>query len=239
VRSIARRLADHGHGLEEFFLVGLGYAKGDTPEYSRRRDYTPTANGDKDATSDMPGKPPVYGQAEAYRRFIANEVFPFLARNYRLDMTRKIYAGGSYGGLLGAQILLSAPDMFEAYILISPSLWFDRKLTLTTEKEYAANHRDLPAKVFLAVGAFETIHPGSPDLRYNHSIDLVRDTLALQTQLKSRRYPGLTVQSEILPEENHLTVYPAAITRGLLWALLPARADADEPLLQHSAGSEP
>ncbi|NYE64137.1 putative alpha/beta superfamily hydrolase [Duganella sp. 1224] len=31
-----------GVGIPPFILVGLSYAVGDTPEYSRRRDYTPT-----------------------------------------------------------------------------------------------------------------------------------------------------------------------------------------------------
>ena len=37
--------------------------------------------------------------------------------------------------------------------------------------------------------------------------------------LRSRRYPGLRIESEILPDEDHLTVLPRTITHGLLWAL--------------------
>ncbi|MGO4703498.1 RHS repeat-associated core domain-containing protein [Dyella sp. 2RAB6] len=83
IRSIARRVGDHGDGLRDFILIGLSYAKGDTPKYSRNRDYTPTAKGPSSADSDMPGRAPLYGEAESYRRFIAEEVFPFVASHYR------------------------------------------------------------------------------------------------------------------------------------------------------------
>ena len=221
VRSIARRVGDHDRGLEDFVLVGLSYAKGDTPEYSRRRDYTPTANGDKDAVSDMPGRRPVYGGAEAYRRFIAEEVFPFIARTYRVDMKRRIYAGHSYGGLFGAYILLTEPTMFDGYIISSPSLWFDDQFLLARERDYISTHQDLPARVFLAVGAYETINTNSGDKRYNTTVDLVRDLKAFETRLRARRYPGLHIESTVLADEDHLTVYPSAITRGLLWAFPP------------------
>ncbi|MFC5743120.1 alpha/beta hydrolase [Dyella tabacisoli] len=223
IRSIATRVGDHGSGLEEFVLVGLSYAKDETPTYSRQRDYTPTPNGptSKDAVSDMPGRSPVYGEAEAYRKFIADEVFPFVAKNYRVDMHRKIFSGHSYGGLLGVQMLLTEPTMFERYIISSPSLWFDNKVMLARERDYAAAHKDMPADVLMMTGGYETINPASKDKRYNHTRDMVRDMQTFEAQLKSRHYPGLHIESQTIADEDHLTVYPDAITHGLLWALPP------------------
>ncbi len=222
LRSLAARVGDHGAGLEDFVLVGLSYAKGDTPAYSRRRDYTPTVPSDDDYVSDMPGRAPEFGQAGAYRRFIADEVFPLVAANYRVDMKRKIFAGHSYGSLLGTDILLSEPTMFEKYILSSPSLWFDNKVALAKEGAYAREHGDMVAEVFLAVGEYEAVMPGSGDRRYSTTEDLLRDMQLLQKQLESRHYPGLRIQSQVLAGENHLTGNPVAYTRGLQWALPPA-----------------
>jgi hypothetical protein len=53
VRAIADRLHKHAH-LEEAIVVGLSYAKGDSPTTSRRRDYTPTTPRAGGYTSDMP-----------------------------------------------------------------------------------------------------------------------------------------------------------------------------------------
>lgn len=222
VRSITRRVGDQGRGLEEAVIVGLSYADGDTPEFSRRRDYTPTPNGPKSSTtSDMPGRKPVHGEAEGYRRFIADQVFPLVARTYRVDMNRKIFAGHSYGSLLGVHMLLTEPTMFQRYILSSPSLWYDHRVMFVREQAYARGHKDLPAKVFLTIGGFETVKPGSNDPRYNKDDDMVADTLAFERVLKSRNYPGLEVQAMVIPDEDHLTVNPVSYTRGLVWALKP------------------
>ncbi len=219
IRALAPRIGAHGEKLQDFILVGLGYAKGDTPEYSRRRDYTPSVRGSKDAVSDMPGRAVVFGEAEGYRQFVAGEVFAYIASHYRADMSRKIFAGHSYGSLFGAHVLLTAPAMFDDYILGSPSLWFDDRLLFARERAYAAAHRDLHANVYIANGAFETRNPRSHDPRYAKDDDMIADTQAFARALVSRRYPGLHLHTDVIADEDHLTVAPAIITRGLMWSL--------------------
>lgn len=220
-RAIAARVIGHSKDLPEFILVGLSYAKGDTAEYSRRRDYTPSVNGGKGLTSDMPGREPAFGEAEAYREFLADEVFKFVASNYRADMKRKIFAGHSYGSLLGVHVLLKNPDMFEGYILGSPSLWYDDDLMFTREKEYAATHKDLSATVYLGVGALEGRAPKNHpvDARYSTDGDMVDDLKRFSKALSLRHYAGLRLKADVIVDENHLTVAPILITRGLLWTL--------------------
>lgn len=209
-RALAARVGAHGQGLEEFILVGLSYAKGDTPTFSRNRDYTPGPVLDTKYKSDMLGREPLYGEAEGYRRFIASSVFPLIAQHYRADMDRKIFSGHSYGGLLGLHVLLTEPSMFSHYILGSPSLWFGKRLMYEREKQYAATHKDLKANVFFAVGGLET---------GKGKDDMVGDMKQFETLLKSRRYPNLHTQSKVLADEDHLSVAPMIMTRGLKWAL--------------------
>ena len=219
IRSLTPRLGKGSFGLEEFIVIGLSYAKGETSEYSRRRDYTPNDKAEPGLQSDMPGRKPAFGEAEGYRRFIADTVFPFVAKQYRVDMSRKVFAGHSYGSLLGTHILLTEPTMFTHYILGSPSFWYGDKVMFEREKAYNASHKDLPAHVFFAVGGLETVKPGSKDARYNERNDLVRDMHAFEKILKSRRYASLRVQSQVLDGEDHLSVGPNITTRGLKWAL--------------------
>lgn len=214
IRAIGKRVGDHGDGLEEFILVGLAYAKGDTPEYSRRRDYTPGASADTRLTSDMPGRAVLHGQAEGYRRFIAADVFPLIAKRYRADMTRKIFAGHSYGSLLGLHILFTEPSMFDQYILGSPSLWFGKRMLFEREQAYAATHKDLKARIYFGVGGLETVGPGNRN-------DMVADMRLFEKLLASRHYPGLRMESRVFAGEDHLSVAPAIITRGLKWVLPP------------------
>jgi predicted alpha/beta superfamily hydrolase len=221
VRAIGRRVGDHGHGLEDFILVGLSYAKGDSPAYSRRRDYTPTPRGPASAGADESGRMPVHGGAEAYRGHLQSEVFPLIARTYRVDMRRKVFAGHSYGALLGAHILFTDPAMFSHYILGSPSLWYDRGVMFGREAAYASGHRDLPADVFLGIGAYERANAASGDPRFDDEGDMVGDMLRFRRALGSRRYPGLSLEATVIDGEDHLTVAPVIITRGLRRALPP------------------
>ncbi|MET0937109.1 MAG: alpha/beta hydrolase-fold protein [Luteibacter sp.] len=219
IRSIARRLADHGDGTEDFILAGLSYAVGDTPVYSRRRDYTPTDRDAHDLTSDMPGRPVLHGEAEGYREFIKDDVFPMIASTYRADVSRSIYAGHSYGGLLGYDILIHDPAMFSQYILGSPSLQFNRGVEFTRMHEALASRKDLPAKVLVVLGGFETLSKDKSDKRYNTDTDMIGDNRRFIAQLQAKHYPGLRVDMLTVPGEDHLTVFPMIITRGIIWAL--------------------
>jgi predicted alpha/beta superfamily hydrolase len=220
-RAIEARVTGHSQELPEFILVGLGYGKGDTPEYSRRRDYTPSAHGVRGATSDMAGRPVAFGEAEGYRRFVADEVFPFVASHYRADMHRKVFAGHSYGSLFGAWVLTTAPEMFDGYVLGSPSLWYDDYLLAARERAFAGAHKDLAARVYLGAGEFEARAPKSRahDARFSTDSDMVADMQAFGRALASHRYPGLRLRTDVIAGEDHLTVAPALITRGLLWTL--------------------
>jgi predicted alpha/beta superfamily hydrolase len=214
VRNIAQRLAKHA-GVEEAIVVGLSYAKGDTGMYSRRRDYTPTMTRTSGLVSDMPGRAPTFGEADAYGRFIATEVFTMVAAHYRADMGRKVFIGHSYGSLLGLQVLLSRPDTFEHYILGSPSLWYDRGVMFDREKDYAKGHRDMAASVYFGIGGRETLATGQKRSRTEEDADMVADLRDFDAALKSHRYPGLKTRLEVFAGEDHASVFPFLLTHGL------------------------
>lgn len=214
IRSISKRVNLEGPQVEEFILVGLSYAEGDDGMTSRRRDYTPTAAGTRGARDQ------VHGGGAAYQTYVRDQVLPFVEDRFHADPARRVFMGHSYGSLLGAQILFTQPELFSGYILGSPSLWYDDRHMLKVEADYARTHRDLRAKVFLYIGGYETVRPGP---RYNRTEDMVADVATFERNLKSRNYPGLTVTSEVLEGEDHLTVFPAGLTHGLLH-MLPAPA---------------
>lgn len=213
VREIARRLNGEGPQVEEFILVGLSYANGDDPKLSRNRDYTPTANGPKRAPAGSD-----HGHGAAYQAYLRDQVKPFIAGRYRTDPKRALFLGHSYGGLLGAQILFTEPDLFSGYILGSPSFWFDDRHIFLLESAYAAKHRDLAAKVYLYVGEHES-------LRHRRRVEMVGDNRAFEALLKKRAYPSLSLKSDVLNDEDHVSVAPRGFTHGLKF-LLPARRAA-------------
>lgn len=214
IRAISRRVGDEEQGLEDFLIIGLSYAEGDGPKYSRNRDYTPTPT-----TSAQAAKSGPYGEAEAYRVYIRDQVIPFIEGKFRTDPARRMYMGHSYGALLGAHTLFTEPAMFSHYILGSPSLWYANQHMMKVEEAYAAKAKDLPANVFMYMGSYEAARPGDP--RYNQDSDMVADMLTFERRLKSRNYPSFSVASVVLDEENHMSVFPPGLTRGLQRFLPP------------------
>lgn len=213
IRQIARRVNLEGPVIEEFILVGLSYAKGDGGADSRRRDYTPTPNGPRNSAGS------VHGGGAAYQTYLKTQALPFVDQKFRTDSARRVLLGHSYGGLLGAQIMFTDPTLFSGYVLGSPSFWYDKRHMMKMEADYARTHRDLPAEVFMYVGGFEG--PG-PTARHSSDADMVGDMRTMERLLKSRAYPGLSVQSTVLENEDHLTVAPVGFTRALM-AVLPAK----------------
>ena len=85
----------------------------------RKRDFTyPTT-----ITEDKI-KYPTTGHSDVFIAFLEKELQPFVEKNYKAN-TEKTIIGQSLGGLLATEILLKKPFLFNTYIIISPSLWWD------------------------------------------------------------------------------------------------------------------
>lgn len=69
---------------------------------------------------------PTAGGADAFLRFLTDELAPLVEREYR-TVPFRILVGHSFGALFNAYALLEDPDAFQAHIAISPSLWWDER----------------------------------------------------------------------------------------------------------------
>ena len=56
------------------------------------------------------------------------------------------------GGLLAVHILITRPDMYQAYIAASPSLWWDNRSTLHRAQDFFATHAELNKTFFFDLG---------------------------------------------------------------------------------------
>jgi predicted alpha/beta superfamily hydrolase len=112
-------------------------------------------------------------------------------------------------------VLLTRPDIFEHYILGSPSLWYDRGIMFDRERDYAKAHKDLPASVFFGIGGRETLAAGKKRSRSEDDADMVADVKDFNKALKAHRYPGLKTRVEVYADEDHASVFPFLLTHGL------------------------
>ena len=195
--SGATRLLMNSGKMKEVIIVGISYSKGSRGPSSRIRDYT--------HIEDTRWKYQT-GQANEYSNFIEKSVFPYIEKNYRVSDSRT-YVGNSLGGLFGAYIFFTKPNMFNNYILGSPSVWFKDNDILKTKTKANLNQH----KVFIAVGANETIELDSPQ----H--DMVKGAKELELKVLSEHYPNTKVKFLTIQEANHETAFPTTVTQGIYW----------------------
>ncbi|MCF6443057.1 alpha/beta hydrolase [Pseudoalteromonas luteoviolacea] len=183
--------------MEEAIIVGISYSKGSKGPSSRIRDYTHK----KDTSWKLET-----GQALQHANFIESSIFPYIKSNYRVNESRT-YVGNSLGGLFGAYILLTKPDMFTNYILGSPSVWFMNNDILNIKPKQNLNTH----KIFIAVGDRETPEKDSP----RH--DMVTGAKKLALKLSSEQLPNVKVKFLAVQGANHETVFPTTAIQGLYW----------------------
>lgn len=206
VWQMARRLNIEGRKIDDFILVGLSYAKGEGGMQSRRRDYTPTVNGPSSSPADA-----VHGGAADYITYLETQALPFVAQRYRSDESRRIFLGHSYGALLGTQLLLERPQLFSAYILGSPSYWFDKQVM---ERRLAAAGKaaEVPVRAYMYVGEYESVQHGG-------DADMVIDAQRMSGLLRARGGEALQLKLDVLNDEDHLSVAPRGFMHGLKYVL--------------------
>lgn len=217
IRSIRNRLGAGGQNIADFVLVGLSYAREDSPTDSRSLDYTPTNVLAKKSGNSQSYGAKAYGGAALYADYLRQQVIPFVLQHYRVDPKQKIFVGHSYGGLLGAQLLLTQPDTFNSYILSSPSLWFDHGYMLKQAQQPSTSRTRLSATVQLYAGEYEQIKAGA---RYARNVNMVADMQQFEAMLRQRHTDGLRIHSQVIADEDHLSVFPGMISRALV-KLLP------------------
>ncbi len=198
-------------------VVGIGHPTRDEARFMalRIRDLTPTPVTGRQWTPPLGA-----GRGQKMLAAIGDEIIPFIEANYAVTTDRTVI-GWSLGGLFALSALFQEPRIFSRYLVVGPSLWWGDRLPLTWERDWAKAHGDLPARVFMAVGAREEA-PGGGWLSEDFSDDLiawfrqVSNFRSFVRRLKSRGYPSLQLDSVVFADEYHMTVYPAAIARGLV-----------------------
>jgi predicted alpha/beta superfamily hydrolase len=187
------RLLAFGEELPQLIHIGIGFSGPDKDiESYQMKNYVPTGH------LDEPGS----GGAEAFLRFIREDLIPFVGSEYRADPTDRCFEGSSLGGIFGLYALLRHPDTFHRYIIGSPWMDSDDPQMIKFETEYATTHSDLPATVFIGAGSLE------PDF-------VVNNILKLKKAFENRNYPNLQLHTHIFEKETHLSVVPYIISRGL------------------------
>lgn len=91
-----------------------------------------------DLTVPTPDKPVEgFGGADIFLDFIRDSVRPAVRERFpKVSVSREALYGHSFGGLFALHARFTRPDMFDAYIASSPSIWWNEKCILDEARAF-------------------------------------------------------------------------------------------------------
>lgn len=145
---------------------------------------------------------PIAGGSPQFIAFIEKELQPYINSHYKTGGATTLI-GQSLGGLLAAEILLKKPDLFDNYIIVSPSLWWDGESLLAAAPQLLKTTYRNKKQLYITVGTEGNVMEG--------------DAAQLATLLKQYKSKEARIKLAKMPQETHLTILHRAVYNALLW----------------------
>lgn len=164
----------------------------------RQRDLTPTpVKGDN-----------VSGGGENFIKFISDELFSYVDTHYPTAPYR-VFSGHSLGGLTVVNTFINHTGLFNAYIVIDPSLWWDGKKLLNQAQRQLTTLNLSKKSLFVA---FANNMPPGVDTNtvmrdtLNGRTNVTRSVIPFIKALKDSKPHGLTWSYKFYQNERHGTI---------------------------------
>ena len=207
----------HASGITQFLtssavtapliLVGIGNT-------DRDRDLTPSR------LSDSLHRFPTSGGGENFLKFLTEELAPYMKSRYQVG-PYKILAGHSLGGLFAVHTLISKPESFNAYVAISPSLWWNKKAELDTAKAFFKSHPRVKHSLYMAVG--------------DEGEEMIATARGFVKTIEEASPQQMRWKLTLMPDENHGSIVHRALYDGLEYTFSPLNHPPDAALLDTAA----
>ena len=234
--TAADALSMQSVGLEAkpAYVVGIGYGKDwQTVARTRFADLTPFPP-DPATLAALESSPlskgAIHGEAEGFHRFMTEELRPQIEAAYPVDRSNAILWGDSLGGLFALYVLFNHPEAYRTYLVGSPSIIWNNRAILQDEPKLAAPMAAgmVAPRVLFTVGEFEEkladhvkLYPGMTREQMQATLTatgMITNAVALADRLRTL---GCEAEAVVFEGETHLSIIPAAISRGLRFALKP------------------
>jgi predicted alpha/beta superfamily hydrolase len=183
----------------EMIVVGLLHA-------DRRKDLTPT---------HVAGNPPFWapgasktsGGGEPFIAFLEQELMPYIDRHYPTQ-PRKILIGHSLGGLAVMQIFVHHTRLFDSYICLDPSMWWDNQVLLKETKRALETRRFNGTSLYLGIANTADEGMDVPTVLADTSAATLhmRSVLTLQSYFERNPQNGLKYRGKYYPDDSHMSV---------------------------------
>ena len=177
------------------------------PNTNRTRDLTPTNarrgydGSEEESLADS-------GGADHFLEFVREELFPKIDSEFR-TMPHRILVGHSFGGLLAMHALIEHPDMFQSYIAIDPSLWWDDQVLTSRARSTFNRGHGRSASVYISLANTPDLGFGDPAL-----MEMAGRTFAYV--LNEAATPSFRTMLQYFEDEDHPSVPLISLYHGLL-----------------------
>jgi len=183
----------------EMIVVGI-------PNTDRTRDLTPTH-----VHSELPMMDSIAaknsGGGENFMAFIEKELMPYIDSKYPTEPYRMLI-GHSFGGLTVMNTLIHHPNLFNAYVAIDPSMWWDNQKLLKEAKKDLTSTKYPNVSLFLGIA--NTMEKGmdiKTVIKDTTNISKhIRSILELNNYLSSNKQNQLKFQSKYYSDDDHGSV---------------------------------
>ncbi len=184
--------ASGGRLCPEMIVVGI-------PNTKRTRDLTPTKPTDDTSNSS--------GGGEQFMSFIEKELMPYIDSVYPTQ-PYKMLIGHSLGGLTVINTMLNHTKLFNSYVAIDPSMWWDKQNLLKASKQLFLKNKFVGKSLF--VGIANTMETGmNINDVVNDTTDVtlhIRSILEMDKFIKTQNIQGLHYASKYYENDSHGSV---------------------------------
>jgi predicted alpha/beta superfamily hydrolase len=172
----------------------------------RNRDLTPTH-----IESDLPmmtsEASKTTGGNENFIAFIQKELMPYVEANYP-TAPYKMLIGHSFGGLMAINTLANHTNLFNSYVSIDPSMWWEKQQFLEQSKKVFAEKKFKNTSLFLGIA--NTMEAGMDTLKVKKDTTQgtrhIRSILELANNLKKNKQNQLNFEYKYYDKDSHGSV---------------------------------
>jgi predicted alpha/beta superfamily hydrolase len=183
------------------------------PSYNRNKELTPYPISKSKLVPEEIAKET--GGAEDFTRFLETEVFNYIASKYPVSNSRTLI-GHSFGGIFVLNVLAKHKNLFDNYIVIDPSTWYDERkfskevLDSLSKNNYAG--KSLFVGIANTTEIEDTVEVKKQKTLYSEH---ERSILAFCTGVRTIKNNGLKFYSKYYPDDDHVSVPTIATYDGL------------------------
>ncbi|MCK5239732.1 MAG: alpha/beta hydrolase [Candidatus Thorarchaeota archaeon] len=132
------------------------------------------------------------GEAHRFLEFITDELIPYVGKNYR-TAPYSMLMGGSNTAMFALYAMLERPEIFNAYVAISPMIGWDGEFFQEKVKAFFKKKRAHDIRLYIAYGSMD----------YEHTVEYIPDFIKL---FEKAGPDELKWRTDILEGEGHVPV---------------------------------